>query len=169
LASAFVLMNAYDLKSLARTTPSDLVTFRLDDRRYALALAKVERVLPMVDIAPFPKAPDIVSGVFDLHGELVPVLNVRRRFRLPDRAPTSRDQLIIAQTRGRRVALAVDAVEGVIERPAGERVDAETIAPGLEYLQGVTRLDPHGLVFIHDLDTFLSLDEQRTLTEVLPA
>lgn len=140
-----------------------LVVFRLDDQRYALALSIVERVLRMVEIVPFPRAPEIVSGAIDVQGELLPVLNVRRRFRLPERAVTSRDQLVIARTRRRRVVLTVDAVEGVIDPPATERVPAATVAPGLEYVRGVTRLEPHGLIFIHDLETFLSLDEERAL------
>ncbi|MES2692286.1 MAG: chemotaxis protein CheW [Verrucomicrobiota bacterium] len=140
-----------------------LVVFRLDDQRYAIGLTAVERVLRMVEISPFPKAPEIVSGAIDLHGELLPVLNIRRRFRLLERAPTVRDLLVIARTRRRRVALIVDEVEGVFETPASERVAADTVAPGLEYLRGVTRLEPHGLVFIHDLETFLSLDEEKAL------
>lgn len=140
-----------------------LVVFRLDDQRYALALPIVERVLRMVEIVPFPKAPEIVSGAIDVQGQLLPVLNVRRRFRLPERGATSRDQLVIARTRRRRVVLAVDAVEGVIDPPAAERVPAAAVAPGLDYVRGVTRLEPHGLIFIHDLETFLSLDEERAL------
>lgn len=143
--------------------PESLVVFRLDDQRYALALPVVERVLRMVEVVPFPKAPDIVSGAIDVQGRLLPVLNVRRRFRLPERAATSRDQLVIARARGRRVVLAVDTVEGVIDPPMAERVPAATVAPGLEYVRGVTRLEPHGLVFIHDLETFLSLDEEHAL------
>lgn len=140
-----------------------LVVFRLDDQRYALALAVVERVLRMVEVVPFPKAPEIVIGAIDVQGQLLPVLNVRRRFRLPERGAVSRDQLIIARTRRRRVVLAVDGVEGVIDPPATERVPADTVAPGLDYVRGVTRLESQGLVFIHDLESFLSLDEERAL------
>ena len=141
-----------------------LVVFLLAERRYALALAAVERVLRMVALAPLPKAPPIVLGLVDLRGEVVPVLDIRRRFRLPERSPRPGDQLIVARTRRRRVGLVVEAVEDVIERPAGERIAPDAVAPGLDYVQGVTRLEPHGLVLIHDLDTFLSLEEERALS-----
>lgn len=155
----------------ADTSPAaaELVVFALDDRRYALALTAVERVLRMVEVAPFPKAPEIVSGVIDVQGELVPVLNVRRRFRLPERAPTVRDQLLLARTRRRRVALVVDAVEGVVAPPAAGHVEPDAIVPGLDYVRGVMRLEPHGLLFIHDLDTFLSLEEDHAMAAALPA
>jgi purine-binding chemotaxis protein CheW len=140
------------------------VVFVLAGRRYALALGAVERVVRMVALAPLPRAPAIVLGLVDLQGEVVPVLDVRRRFRLPERAPRASDPLIVARTRRRRVGLVVESVEAVIERAAAERIAPETVAPGLDYVQGVTRLEPHGLVLIHDLDTFLSLDEERALT-----
>lgn len=140
-----------------------LVVFVLDGRRYALALAVVERIIGMVEIAPFPKAPEIVGGVIDFHGELMPVFDVRRRFRLPARPHRLQDQLLIARTRRRRVALAVDAVEDVVTCPAGAQIDPATVVPGLEYVRGVTRIEPHGLVFVHDLDSFLSLEEEEAL------
>lgn len=140
-----------------------LVVFALDAQRYALTLRSVEGVLRTVAVTPFPRAPDIVSGVVDLHGELVPVLNVRRRFRLPERPPSIRDHLLVARTRLRRVAFVVDGVEGVVAGPPAERVEAGDIVPGLEYVQGVTRLGTLGLVLIHDLDSFLSLGEENAL------
>ena len=45
-------------------------------------------------------------------------------------------------------------------------IAADRIVPGLEYLQGVLRLSD-GLIFIHDLDRFLSLEEEKSLTEAL--
>lgn len=62
-----------------------LVVFRLDERRYALPLSVVERVIRAVEVTPLPKAPPIVLGAIDVQGRVVPVLNVRRRFLMPDR------------------------------------------------------------------------------------
>jgi purine-binding chemotaxis protein CheW len=120
----------------------------------------------MVEITPLPKAPEIVFGVIDRHGEIVPVLNIRKRFRLPERAPAIADQLIIAHTSRRSVALVADAVMDVATLTEGELVEPATILPGLKYIEGVARLGG-GLVFIHDLDAFLSLEEERTLETAL--
>ena len=141
---------------------TDRVIFDLDRQRYALDLARVERVVPRPWLEPFPKAPGIVAGVFVLHGQLVPVLDVRARFRLPAREPRLSDQLLVVRTRRRRVALAVDRVETVTSVPAETLVSPESVVPGLEYLRGVARLSD-GLVFVHDLDTFLSLEEEARL------
>ena len=65
--------------------PDQLLVFALGDQRCALYLPVVDRVVRMVEITPLPKAPDIVLGVVNVHGEVIPVINVRKRFGLPQR------------------------------------------------------------------------------------
>ncbi|MBI3853103.1 MAG: purine-binding chemotaxis protein CheW [Verrucomicrobia bacterium] len=145
---------------------TQLVVFRLDAQRYAVPLVVVERIVRAAEITPLPKSPDIVLGAIDVAGRVLPVLNIRRRFRLPEREVRPADQFLIAQTAQRTVVLAVDETQGVIERSSAEIIGAAQIVPGLDHLQGVVRLDD-GLVLIHDLEKFLSLDEARALDKAL--
>ena len=62
-----------------------IVVFTLDEQRYALHLLAVERVVRAVEVTALPEAPEIVLGVVNVKGRIVPVINVRRRFRLPER------------------------------------------------------------------------------------
>jgi len=120
----------------------------------------------MVEISPLPKAPEIVLGVINVQGRIVPVFNVRKRFRLPERETSLSDQLIVAQTSRRTVAMLVDAVSGVVAYPEQQVITADRVLPGLEYLEGVAKLDG-GMILIHDLDKFLSLEEETTLDNAL--
>ena len=142
------------------------VVFYLDELRMALALPTVERVVRAVYFNPLPDAPQIVLGVVNVQGRVIPVVNMRKRFRLPDRETALTDRLVIAQTIRRTVALAVDSVAGVVEYPGPALIGAGDILPGLEYVTGVAKLDD-GLIFIHDLDRFLSLDEEEMLDRAL--
>jgi len=139
-----------------------LVVFTLDEQSYALHLPSVERAIHMIEIIPLPSAPEIVIGVVNVHGSVVPVLNIRKRFRLSERMPDLGDQLIIARTARRIVALVVDTVSDVVELPSGELVAPETILPQLEHVKGVVKLNA-GMIFIQDLDAFLSLEEEQAL------
>ena len=146
--------------------PDHLVTFALDGQSYALRLPAVERAIRMVEITPLPQAPDIVIGIINIQGRIIPVLDMRKRFGLPERRAGVGDQLLVARTSRRTVALVVDEVHGVTGSPAdGEIVPAE-IVPGLDYVAGVVKLDD-GLLFIHDLDGFLSLDEEEALAAAM--
>jgi purine-binding chemotaxis protein CheW len=158
-------MPANDLSQPLPQTDS-LVVFTLESQRYALRLAAVERVVRMVEITLAPKAPESVLGVINMQGQIIPVLNLRQRFGLPEHDPCLSDHLVMAHTARRLVALAVDAVTGVIKCSAAEVTAADTILPGLMYVQGIIRL-ADGLVFIHDLDTFLSLQEEHALDETM--
>jgi len=139
-----------------------LVVFLLDDRRYALRLDAVERITRAVEVSPLPKAPGIVMGVINFVGRIVPVLNMRRRFGLPEQKIGVSDQFIIAVTSGRFVALPADSVEGVLEIVDEDIIAALKILPALGYIEGVAKLR-NDMIFIHDLGTFLSLEEDEAI------
>lgn len=137
----------------------EYVVLCFDALRIALSMSGVERVIHAVYVTPLPGAPAIVSGVVNVQGRVIPVVNMRRRFRLPARKMALTDRLVIAHTAQRAVALAADSVSGVLEHTGPDRVDAETILSSLEYVDGVVKLGD-GLILIHDLNRFLSLGNQ---------
>ena len=147
-------------------TSLQLVIFNLDALRLALPLSVVKRVIHVVKITPLPHAPEIVIGVINVHGRIIPVVDIRKRFRLPEREPRLHDQLIILQTSKISVTIVVDAVGGVVERPDQEVIMADKILPHIEYVKGVIKLE-NNIIFIHDIDTFLSLEEEKTLCNAL--
>jgi purine-binding chemotaxis protein CheW len=148
------------------TRPDHLIVFALDRQRYALPLQVVDRVVRMVAVTSLPRAPDIVLGVINLQGRVIPVINMRRRFSLPEKEIALTDQLVIAHTSRRPVALVADAVQDVISSSAQTLIETENILPGVEYVEGVVKLTD-GLIMIHDLDTFLSLEEESFLNQAL--
>ncbi len=143
-----------------------LLVFTLDDWRCALELSTVERVYRAVAVTPLPDAPDIVLGVINVRGVVLPVIDIRRRFRLPEKNLTPDNRLIIAHSTGRLVALVVDDVTDVIECAEKDITSASAIVPGMEYVEGVARLKD-GMILIHDLARFLSLEEKAVLEQAL--
>jgi purine-binding chemotaxis protein CheW len=155
-------------KPFAISEVIQLVVFRLDEQRYALPLAAVKRIIPAVEVTSLPDAPGIVLGAIDLAGEVLPVLDIRQRFHLQEHAVCPADQFVIAQTARRTVALVVDEALGVIGRAKSAVTDPAQIVLGLEQLQGVIKLDD-GLVLIHDLEKFLSFDEEQAQDKAMGA
>ncbi|MDP2364835.1 MAG: chemotaxis protein CheW [Ignavibacteria bacterium] len=139
-----------------------IVLFSLDEPRYALYLSVVERVVRAVEITPLPKAPEIVPGVINFHGEIITVIDMRRRFNLSAREIKLEDQLIVARTSKRLVALVVDSVIGIRELNHNQIVNAEQAFPFTDYLSGAAKIEGN-LILITDLDKFLSLDEESKL------
>lgn len=139
-----------------------VVVFLLEGQRYGLRLAAVEHVVPAVALTTLPRAPRIVLGIFSLRGEIVPVVDIRERFGLPRRAISPDQQMIVACTSRRRLAILVDATVGVVEVNENEFVPAETILSGLPQVEGIART-ADGLVVIHEVDSFLALEEAAEL------
>jgi purine-binding chemotaxis protein CheW len=145
-----------------------LVNFNLDDQKYALLLSSVIRIIRVVEITRLPEAPEIVLGVINMHGLIMPVFDIRKRFHLAQREMQLDDQLIIAHTLPRTVALLVDSVNDVIEISEEKIIAGENILPGLDYIEGVVKTED-GMVLIHDLEQFLSLQEKNALHEAMEA
>ncbi|TAJ19229.1 MAG: chemotaxis protein CheW [Rugosibacter sp.] len=144
----------------------EYVVIGLDELRIALRLSVVDRVIRAIYVSPLPDAPEIVSGVVNVQGRVIPVVNIRRRFRLANRPTILTDRLVIAHTAQRPVALVVDAVSGVLEYSEPDIIDADDILPGLAYVDGVAKRKD-GLILIHDLGRFLSLDEESALERAM--
>ena len=70
-----------------------LLVFALAGLQCALGTSKIDRVVAAVEISPVPQAPAIVLGLVNVHGRILPVLNIRRLFRLPALAPAPEYQI----------------------------------------------------------------------------
>jgi len=145
---------------------SQLVVFRLDAQGYALYLSSVEKVVRAVEITPLPQAPEIVLGVVNWQGRIIPVVNMRSRFGLASREIELTDRFIFAQAGKRVVTLIADSVDGVISRSEEDIIPPGGIVPGIENIDGVAKLEDE-LLLIHDLDKFLSLEEENALDSAL--
>jgi purine-binding chemotaxis protein CheW len=143
-----------------------LLVFSLDAQQYALPLETVQRVVRIVEVTPLPEAQEIVLGVIDLMGNIVPVISMRKRFGLPEPETLLTDQLLVAGLGTRSVALVVSSVQGVIECITEEITATEKIVPGMQYVESITRLED-GILFIHNLDRLLSKKEEQQLDDLL--
>lgn len=139
-----------------------LLAFALHGNRFAVPGRCVHEVVRSVAVAPLPGAPEVVEGVINYRGRLVPVLDVRSRFGFPPRPLDPTQHFVLADAGPRLVALRVDRALELLEVPAGDIESAASVAPGTRHAGGVARL-PDGLVVIHDLERFLSLDEGEAL------
>jgi purine-binding chemotaxis protein CheW len=127
-----------------------------------LSASLVQEVVAIPAIAPLPKAPPVVEGVVNVRGVLVPVLDIRQRFGLPPHPVTLEQHLIVARTATRPVALRADRALDLITVATETIESADSVVPGLDYVAGIVRL-PDGLLIIHDLERFLSLEESRAV------
>jgi len=146
----------------------DLLAFEIGGQRFALPAAQVGQITRATSIAALPKAPPIVEGVVNFHGELVPVLDIRQRFGLAPRELTPDQHFVFARTVSRAIAFRVDRAIGLVGVDPAQISPAASVSAGIEYVSGIARL-PDGLLVIHDPDRFLSTEEAGALAGAVTA
>ncbi len=97
-----------------------LCTFRIGGEDYAVDIMRVREIIHPLPITPVPRAPASVEGVVRLRGEVIPVLDVRKRLGLAASAPTRRTRFLVVNVARRRIGLVVDEVCEVIRIPRDE-------------------------------------------------
>lgn len=145
-----------------------LLTFTLDTWKCALDIYAVDKTYRAATITPLPQAPEIVQGIVDIRGTILPVINLRRRFSLPERKLSPSAHFIVSRTSRRPIVLLVDGIGNVIECSDSDITAADDILPALEHVEGALRLKD-GIVLIQDLGKLLSLDEDAALAGAMEA
>jgi purine-binding chemotaxis protein CheW len=148
--------------------PVRLVRFEIDGQGYALRLEVVERVIRAIELSPLPGAPAVIRGIFSLGGKIVAVADPRRRLGLADRDIELEDRIVITRTPARVLGLLAHGDADVTECAPEDIVRTETVIAGDQPLEGIGKL-PDGLIFIHDLSKFLSIEEERLTDEAMRA
>ncbi len=136
------------------------VTFRLDDEKYGIRVMQVQEVLRMTEIAPVPGAPDYVLGIINLRGNVVTVIDSRKRFGLAEAEVDDSTRIVIIEADKHVVGILVDSVAEVVDLKTSE-IDA---APNVgnddssKYIQGVSSKGKELLILV-DVNKLLSDDE----------
>lgn len=139
-----------------------LLTFKIDDWTCGIDIDAVEKTYRAAVLTSLPDPPHAVLGILDIRGAVLPVVSLRRRFSLPDKALSPTDCFIVARTPQRPVVLVADALGEVFAPDAAALHPAEHLMPALAYLTGVVSTR-QGLILIQDLEKLLSLEETAQL------
>ena len=129
------------------------VVFRLEGQIFGADIAVVREVNQLTRITRLPNTPPYVDGVIDLRGEVLPVINLRKRLGLVDREQDKETRVMILDLGQQSSALIVDGVEQVLTLSDDQIVppDRRTTLIGQDYVVGVARTGSDQLVVIMDL------------------
>ncbi len=145
-----------------------LVVFELGDESYGVDISRVQDINRMQEITEIPHAPESVVGVINLRGRVIPVIDLRKRFGLPEAVHTKDTRIVVVHLEGNLIGVIVDAVSQVLRIPADIVEPPSPVLAGVDskYLRGIAKLDDK-LVILLDLDFVLSRREQEAISEVL--
>lgn len=103
------------------------LTFYLQDEVYGVAISDVKEIIAMMKTTPVPKTPKFIKGVMNLRGNIIPVVDMRIKFDMPEVEPEMYTAIVIITIEGRNIGFIVDKVEEVVN------VDDESMSPPPEF------------------------------------
>jgi len=141
-----------------------VVVFQLSEQTYGIDIASVYEIIRMEKITRVPRTPDFVEGVINLRGRIIPVIDLCKRFNLPDSEKTGSSRIIIVDVDGNTVGMIVDAVSEVIRVPVGSIEPPPAMIHGIDaaYLKGIAILDSR-LIILLNLEKMLYEHEKSEL------
>ena len=138
------------------TGSMQLVSFKLGDEEFGVEITKVREIILLGPITRVPQTPDYVKGLINLRSTVIPVIDLRSRFGLPETPLTDESRIMVINVCGKTSGIIVDSVSEVL------RITGEQIAPpprtvaglGRDYLIGLAKLETRLLILL-DMDKIL--------------
>ena len=127
-----------------------VVSFRLGEEEYGVDIMTVQEIILVGCITQVPEVPEHVLGVINLRGNVIPILNLRARFGMPEQAANDATRIVVMNLNGRTVGVVVDGVSEVL------RLSHDDISPtppslvgaGKDYVKGLARRKERLLVLL---------------------
>jgi len=143
-----------------------LVTFRLADEEYALPITKVQEINRIVPVTKLPQTPNFMEGIINLRGRIIPVIDLRKRFKMLVTEHDDDTRIIIVEISGQIVGVTVDAVTEVVRlSSANIEPSPASVAVDAKYIDGVGKIDGR-LIIMLDIDKILTPQEEITVKKI---
>lgn len=144
-----------------------LVIFELGSEHFGIDIASVEGINKILDITKVPQAPACVEGIANLRGQVIPVVDLHKRFGMPAVALSNESRIVVANLGSTKIGMIVSSVSEVLT------IDDSTIEPppsmvsniNSTYIVGIANIDKH-LVILLDLAKVLSIEEQAQVAGI---
>jgi purine-binding chemotaxis protein CheW len=147
-----------------------LVTFMLGEEEYGVPISQIQEIDRVAKITKVPKAPDFIEGITNLRGEVIPVLDTRKRFELPLKQADDRTRIIIVDLGGVKTGLVVDSVREVLNVARKDIAPPpEAIGLGVEkqFISGIGKVNAgKRMIVLLDVERILSSQERAQLSKI---
>jgi purine-binding chemotaxis protein CheW len=144
-----------------------VVGFRIGQETFGVPISLVREIVRVPAITSVPNAPDYIEGVINLRGRIIPVVDLRKRFREKVGEPSKKNRIVVVELEGRLIGLMVNSASEVLRIPPADiEAPHDVFQEGeLNYITGVGKLRGR-LIILLDLNKILQRGELRRLDDV---
>lgn len=143
------------------------VIFRLGDSEFGVEIGQVLRIMRLMEVTRVPRAPNFLEGVVNIHGEMVPVVDLKKRFELPWQEYGDKARILVVEVEGQTVGMIVDSVTEIAWIPTSAIEPPPEMVAEISgvYLTGLGRLDDRLIIFLN-LSRVLTTEEIEELEQM---
>jgi purine-binding chemotaxis protein CheW len=147
------------------------LTFSLACEEYGIGILKIREIIGMMPVTSVPETPRFVKGVINLRGKVIPVIDLRLRFGMPENAYTERTCIIVVEIQGPTkvvaIGIVVDAVSEVLNIKSEDIEDTPAFGVRLntDYILGMAKVGK-GVKLLLDIDRVLGAEDLMQLKDV---
>lgn len=155
---------------MADESQMQLVTFKLGEELYGVDIMEVKEIVRLQEVRLIPNAPYYVEGIINLRSEIIPIIDLHKRFRLQKSVMTDEDLndagFIILNIEGNKIGIIIDKIARVVTVRSEDVKEPPQMISGIgtEYIQGVSKED-EGYLIILDIQKLFSGKELQKITE----
>jgi purine-binding chemotaxis protein CheW len=149
---------------LPRENDGKYLTFQLAEEGYGIGILKVREIIGMLPVTPVPQTPGFLRGVINLRGQVIPVVDLRLKFGLPEEDYTERTSIIVVEVKGLTsnipIGIVVDTVSEVLNIQAHEIEPAPAFGSTIDmnFILGMAKTGD-GVKILLNIDFVLSAEE----------
>lgn len=148
------------------TQKGKFLTFHMANEDYGIGICHVTEIIGIQNVTEVPDMPDYIRGVINLRGKVIPIMDVRTRFKMPPREYDERTCIIVVNIDDKSVGLVVDKVNEVADIPDDQiEPPPRTKKEGGGYIQGMGKIGDEVKILL-DVNKLLYEDELEELEEV---
>ncbi|PJI08206.1 MULTISPECIES: chemotaxis protein CheW [Clostridium] len=148
------------------TQKDKFLTFTIENEFYGIEIKHVIEIIVIQDISKIPELPEYIKGIINLRGKIIPVMDVRLRFKKKEKKYNDRTCIIIIELEDVFVGLIVDGVSEVVNIPDSEIVSPPEISRyNNEYIRAIGKTNS-GIKLILDCNKLLKYDDVKNLQDI---
>jgi purine-binding chemotaxis protein CheW len=143
------------------------LTFVLSEEEYGVEILKVREIMGIMEITPVPQTPDYMKGVINLRGRVIPIVDLRLKFSMPEVERTKETCIIVAEVGTTQVGVIVDSVSEVTDIKGEDIEEAPNFGQDIDtnFIMGLGKTKKK-IVILLDIEKVLTTDELKMVEQI---
>ena len=160
-------MDAVAEKKDTSAMDGKFLTFILGKEIYGIEILKAREIIGLMDITTVPQTPEYMKGVINLRGKVIPVIDLRLKFGMPEEEHTQETCVIVVEVNNTSLGIIVDSVSEVSDINGGEIEDAPSFGQGIDtsFIMALGKVKDK-IIILLDIEAVLSSEELEMVGEL---